>query len=179
MPIETIQTTDSAQAAGLAIFEHETMLADAIRALISDPDIAADTLSDVKLAIMKSWHTYDPTRPFGAWASAIARNLARTTRYREYCRPQLLSDCALDWLAQTHSDIGDEAELNARCEALDICMELLPLISRQLVYSRYYENKRFGVLATQLQRSAEALRSAISRTQKVLSVCITKRLENE
>src|SRR5438128_1441866 len=46
--------------------------------VVTDHHAAEDVVQDTLLAVLRSAHTYDPTRPLRAWLRVIAVNCART-----------------------------------------------------------------------------------------------------
>ena len=49
-----------------------------VRRSLSDHHAAEDVVQDTLLAVLRSAHTYDPSRPLRAWLRVIAVNCART-----------------------------------------------------------------------------------------------------
>src|SRR6185369_2659175 len=70
----------------LQVLAHHTMLKSYILAIIHDPHLAEDTLSDVTLAIVRSWERFDKRQPFAPWARGVARRIALANR-RKFQRP--------------------------------------------------------------------------------------------
>src|SRR5262245_66410727 len=70
---------ESAQAhdeAFVQVLAHRTMLKAYILAIVHDPHLAEDTLSDTTLAIARSWEKFDRHLSFAPWARGIARRVA-------------------------------------------------------------------------------------------------------
>src|SRR5262245_47138455 len=72
-PRESAQAHDEAFVQVLA---HRTMLKAYILAIVHDPHLAEDTLSDTTLVIARSWEKFDQRLAFGPWARGIARRVA-------------------------------------------------------------------------------------------------------
>src|SRR5512136_2154643 len=58
------------------VLAHRTMLKAYILAIVHDPHLAEDTLSDTTLAIARSWEKFDRRLSFAPWARGIARRVA-------------------------------------------------------------------------------------------------------
>src|ERR1051325_923600 len=95
----------------LQVLAHHTMLKAYILAIVHDPHLAEDTLSDVTLAIVRSWERFDQRQAFAPWARGVARRIALANR-RKFHRPILeLNEHVLE-AAGLHLDaLGGEAEL--------------------------------------------------------------------
>src|SRR5439155_6307807 len=80
------------------VIAHWTMLNAYVRSIVHNPHLTEDTLSDVAIAIARSWPRYDPSRPFGPWSRTIARRVALENLARRGLRPVLLDESALEAL---------------------------------------------------------------------------------
>lgn len=159
------------------VLAHWTMLNAYVRSLVRDPHLAEDTLSDVAVAIARSWDQYDPGRPFGPWARGLARRVGLENLARRGLRPVLLDDGALEALGAQIEELGDEPRMEERVQALRRCAEKLPEGSRELVRLRYFQNRSYPEIAATLRWSVDALYVAFSRIHKALSECVHRRLE--
>ena len=92
------------------VLEHRTMLKAYLFAIVRDPFLAEDALSDTMLAIARSWDRYDARQPFAPWARGVARRVA-LTNLRQAGREFLqLDDAVLDEMAVELDRFGSEAE---------------------------------------------------------------------
>src|SRR2546423_1465585 len=141
----------------LQVLAHHTMLKAYILAIIHDPHLAEDTLSDVTLAIVRSWERFDKQQPFAPWARGVARRIA-LANCRKFQRPIIeLNEHVLE-AAGLHIDaLGGEGELEERRQQLRSCVDRLPQHSRELVQLRYYDGQSYSHIATATGRTMVAL----------------------
>jgi RNA polymerase sigma-70 factor (ECF subfamily) len=148
-----------------------------LRAIVRNTHILEDTLSDVALAIARSWPHYDKARPFGPWARSIARRVAIENLSRHGIRPVLLGEAALEALGAEMETLGEEAGVEVRVRALQQCTEKLSEGSRQLIRLRYFENRNYKEISESTAWTVEALYVAFNRIHKALSECVQRRME--
>ena len=170
-------TVASHEEAFREVLAHWAMLNAYLRAIVRNPQLFEDTLSDVALAIARSWPTFDKTRPFGPWARSIARRVAIENLSRHGLRPILLGKTALEALGEELEALGDAMAVETRVGALRQCTEKLSEGSRQLVRLRYFENRSYKEIAESVHWTVDALYVAFSRIHKALSDCVHRRLE--
>ena len=170
-------TLESHEEAFRAVLANWAMLNAYLRTIVRNPHLLEDTLSDVALAIARSWPTYDQDRPFGPWARAIARRVALENLSRHGIRPILLGEGALEALGVEIECLEDEALVEVRVRALQQCTEKLSEGSRQLVRLRYFENRSYKEISESIEWSLDALYVAFNRIHKALSECVQRRLE--
>jgi len=170
-------TVASHEEAFREVLAHWAMLNAYLRAIVRNPQLFEDTLSDVALAIARSWPTYDKSRPFGPWARSIARRVAIENLSRHGIRPILLGKTALEALGEELEALGDSVAVEARVGALRQCTEKLSEGSRQLIRLRYFENRSYKGIAESVHWTVDALYVAFNRIHKALSDCVHRRLE--
>jgi RNA polymerase sigma-70 factor (ECF subfamily) len=148
-----------------------------VRALVRSPHLREDALSDVAIAIARSWATFDPSRPFGPWARAIARRVVFQALAKRNLKPLLLDEDALEALGAEIDTLEEESALELRVRALERCTEKLPEGSRELVRLRYFENQSYKQMAATVRWSVDALYVAFHKIHKALSECVHRQLE--
>lgn len=172
-------TTDCSTAPDDAVRQvlaHRTMLKAYIRAIVRHPTLAEDTFSDVTLAIINSWHRYDPNRPFETWARGVARRVSLANLRKEAKQPCPLDEEVLELLGQELDAIGNEPALEQRKEALKNCVESLSPKHRQLIEFRYFENRSYQEISGLVGKTVGTLYVVFNRLHKLLSACIEHRL---
>ena len=170
-------TVESHEEAFRAVLANWAMLNAYLKAIVRNPHMLEDTLSDVALAIARSWPSYDRSRPFGPWARTIARRVALENLSRHGIRPVLLGEQALEVLGAAIERVEDEALVEFRVRALQHCTEKLSEGSRQLVRLRYFENRSYREISETIDWTLEALYVAYNRIHKALSECVQRQLE--
>ncbi|RPH35810.1 MAG: sigma-70 family RNA polymerase sigma factor [Planctomycetota bacterium] len=172
-----VPTIASHEEAFREVLAHWAMLNAYLRAIVRNPQLFEDTLSDVALAIARSWPTYDKARPFGPWARAIARRVALENLSRNGIKQVLLGPGALEALGAELEALGDPAGVEARLRALRQCTEKLSEGSQELVRLRYFENRNYKEIAESVRWTVDALYVAFNRIHKALSECVQRRME--
>jgi RNA polymerase sigma-70 factor (ECF subfamily) len=162
--------------AGPVLLAHRTFIRAVVKLVIKHPPLAEDACTDAMVAILEAWDSYDPAKPFGAWAGTIARNVARNILRRESRQPCPFSDLALDSITDDLAAAGDEAELELRCKALAKCVDRLPPRHRTLVRYRYWANNGYQALASRVGKTVQAIRAVIMRVHETLHQCIDREL---
>jgi len=153
---------------------HRSMLTAYVMAIVRDPHLAEDVVSDSAIEIARCWQSYDQTRPFPNWARGVARRVA-LAHLRRFMRNRALPpEDVLDGLGSDLDAFGADAELDARKRALGRCLEKLPEDSRKLVLLRYFDNHSYEDIAVTTKRSLNALYIAFSRIHGLLSACVVK-----
>jgi RNA polymerase sigma-70 factor, ECF subfamily len=164
----------SPEAPFLQVLAHRSMLKAYIMAIVRDPHLAEDTLSDVTVVVSRVWANYDPAQPFGPWARGIARRVA-LTNLRKWRRPvATLDEDMLDALGEEMSRMGDEGDQEEAKQKLQICLQKLPASSRELVQWRYYDEASYEEISRRTGRTMNALYMAFSRIHGMLGRCVKK-----
>ena len=136
------------------------------------PDRIEDVVQDVLLTIHRVRHTYDPSRPFGAWLAAIARR-----RSIDLLRRHGRIGAVETWEAgayETFADPGANKEKEGRdaTAALDRAMRGLPQGQREalelvklrelsLAEASRLSGKSVGALKVNIHRAVKALRTRL------------------
>lgn len=187
VPVESaiasdIETPDQRRAAWMAAAQggdrraYERLLADSvalIRAAARRRGVAFDHLDDVVqetlLTVHRVRHTYDPTRSYNAWLTAIANRRAidvlRSHGRRD--RRELHDEMAVD----NHPDIDDAsaaAESEQRAQRLRDLIETLPPGQREAIEQMGLRERSLSEAAALTGRSAGALKVNLHRALKAL-----------
>lgn len=137
---------------------------------------ADEALQHTYVAAFEKLAQYRPSRTFGAWLKAIARNYL-VDRWRESRRFAALDGAVLDELvAVAAEDALESAETEREAEAqtrrLRACLERLPERSRKLLERRYQDGLSLDALAQRFHRTAKLLSVALFRVRQVLRRCL-------
>ena len=149
-----------------------------VRSLGVRSDVVDDIAQDARIVAMKKLDSFDRARNFGSWVRGIAKKLLLNHRRTESRREFLLSEHLTDIRASlgTECPIGEEDGKLGQLEALRTCMADLPEKSRQLMYSRYYQEESPGFIASRLSQSSEQVGVTLFRIRKKLLSCVRSRL---
>jgi len=156
----------------LRVMEHRSMLKAYLLAIVRDPHLAEDSLSDVTLVISRAWPKYDKSQPFAPWARGIARRVA-LANMRKWHRPTVcLDDDMIEALGEELSGMGDEGELEETKQKLQSCLKKLPPRSRELIQMRYFTETPYEEISQRTGRTLNALYMAFSRIHEALGRCL-------
>jgi RNA polymerase sigma-70 factor (ECF subfamily) len=151
-------------------------LAGFVRALLPNPTDADEVLQETNIVIWQKIDQFDPERPgsdFLSWAFRIAALQAKSYRRRQARRPGF-SDELMEEL--TVAAIGEQPMLEARRDALRVCMQALPGEERVLVEQCYAPGARIYEVAKTLTRTPTSVYRSLRRIRRALSVCVQRRL---
>lgn len=144
-----------------------------VATLVRDFRDRDDVLQDVAVAVLDSFDTYDPARPFVAWATGIARN--HVLRYlRRKGRDRLVfGDAALDRLEAAFASLQPEEV--RMLDHLDECIRTLDVRSRRLCELRYRDDLKPAEIAPCVGMSANAVAKALQRLREALRDCVARK----
>jgi len=152
---------------------HQSDLRAFIGSLVRDRHARDDVFQEVSLILWRQYESYDPLRPFGAWARGIAANKILQQYDRTARTPVAFSPEAVQAILDAHE--RTEAETPFRSEALSRCLEHLPEKSRQLLEMRYVQALKLETIAQRVKSTLHAVHMALSRLRTRLAECIESR----
>ena len=145
-----------------------------LRGSLPDANDRDDVIQATSEYLARNFHQYKPGTPFTAWAISVAR-YRLLELWRERSRDRLvLSDRALEALAEVAADMHDE--ISPRQEALSHCIEKLGQHQRDLLDLRYNQSQETAQIAEVLGKSPNAVSAALMRVRSALRRCIETRL---
>lgn len=146
-----------------------------IAATAVDPHVADDVLQEVALALYTSFASYDPQRPFVAWALGVARHKVHD-RFRAHARSrQHLADPELlAALAEVSEEMADE--LGERRRALRECLRQVEGRPWDLLRLHYVDGVEAAAIAERLGLKQGHVRVLLHRVRTSLRQCIERRL---
>ncbi|QNN21915.1 sigma-70 family RNA polymerase sigma factor [Planctomycetales bacterium ZRK34] len=154
--------------------DHQSRLWAFILAVVGKADLAQEIFQETNLVLWRKAGQYDPSRPFGPWAKAIARHQILAARER-VSRDRLIFDA--DVMDRIASRCMDESEPNdARQLALVDCITKLSADHRALLDRRYRAQQSVQCLAAESNRSPRGLAVTLHRIRRLLADCIDTKL---
>jgi RNA polymerase sigma-70 factor (ECF subfamily) len=135
---------------------------------------AEDVLQEVAVSVAKNYSSYDPTRPFVAWALGIARN-HMLMYFRRYHRNRVVFNEEIIAAIGQHLESLSENSIDRRREALHHCVAQLENRQRRLIEMRYSSGLSIDKIADALGKSVAAVKGSLHRTRKALERCINMR----
>jgi len=157
--------------------QNDRRLAAYVHASVPDWNEAEDVVQETCVRLWEQFDKYDPDSNFGAWACTVARYLIMASRKRSQRGHLYLRDEVLDAVGSEIEAI--QPEIAERLEALQLCVEELPLDGRDLLRACYGENAQFNQVAAQRGRSVGSLYTAVSRLRRQIHQCIERRLSQK
>lgn len=186
-PASAQEEADQRRAAWMAAAQagdrraYERVLADSlplIRAAARRQGVAVDAVDDVVqetlITVHRVRHTYDPSRSYDAWLTAIAtrRAIDALRSHGRRDRRELHDDLVLDSQPDQHADAARSAEREQEARRLREAIATLPpgqreaveqlaLRERSLAEAAQHTGRNTGALKVNLHRALKALRQRI------------------
>ena len=135
---------------------------------------AEDVLQEVAVSVAKNYGTYDPSRPFVAWALGITRN-HMLMYFRRYHRDRLVFNEKLMAVIGQHLESLSEETADQRREELHYCLNQLDDRRRRLIEMRYSSGLSVEKIAETLGKSVAAVKGSLHRVRKALEQCVRHR----
>ena len=141
---------------------------------------AEDVLQEVAVSVAKNYGSYDPARPFVAWALGIAAN-HMLMYFRRYHRNRLVFS---DQLMATSASISKRLPIIGRPASPSFAPlhQQLDDRRRRLIEMRYSSGLSMNEMAESLGKSVAAIKGSLHRVRKALErvpVCEQAKVFNE
>jgi len=151
---------------------HEPAVHAFVRSLVPTREDAREVMQEVALVLWKKFGTYETGEDFRKWAFGVAR-FEVLAYARDKARDRhVFGDEVFELLAAEATEAG--RYLAAQREALEMCLEKLPLDQRNLVNAAYAPGTRIDQLAARTGRTAMAFYKTLHRIRLVLTECTRK-----
>jgi RNA polymerase sigma-70 factor, ECF subfamily len=135
---------------------------------------AEDVLQEVAVSVAKNYGTYDPARPFVAWALGVTRN-HMLMYFRKHHRDRLVFNDDLTAMIGHHLESLPKEPADRRREALHHCVNQLDSRRRRLIEMRYSAGLSVSEIADRLGKSVTAVKGSLHRVRRILESCISVR----
>jgi len=155
--------------------KHQMELKAFISSVVRDWQLRDDIFQEVAVVLWQKFDTYDPARPFGAWARGIARNKIMQTWEKLKKLPVLLEPEAIDAVMAAYSET--EPNSSAMEEALKLCVKGLPDKSKKLIALRYEVPMKLKQIAKRFNTTLDAVNKTLSRIRAGLQKCIESKID--
>ena len=153
---------------------HQRQIFAYIYTLVPRRHDAEDLLQEASVVICEKFAEFTPGTDFVAWACQIAYWRIRYSR-QKFARSKVVFDqTVLDAVAQTAVTLAPE--LDARHEALAVCLQKLNSRERDFVLTRYEPGSGVEEAARRSGRSLDAAYKALTRIRKLLFDCVSHQL---
>lgn len=151
---------------------HDRRLFGFVITLLPNFDDAEEAYQETCMRLWTKWDDYDPDRDFLAWACGFARNVVRELRQKKYRAQPLLSEQAMERIAEERFRLA--AASDAWQSQLADCMGELSSPQRDLVGRHYAGEKSIKALADEFQTTPAAVYMRLSRIRRLLLECIQR-----
>jgi RNA polymerase sigma-70 factor (ECF subfamily) len=145
-----------------------------LTAVVRDADVVDDLLQEIGAVMWEQFERYDERLPFKAWALGFARIQALKWKQKIARSREVLSDEAVELLAQTAAEVADEAD--SRRPWLRECLEKLGGPMRAIVTLRYLESLSIAATAERTGKSVAAIEMALVRARRALRECVQRKI---
>jgi RNA polymerase sigma-70 factor, ECF subfamily len=132
-----------------------------------------DVLQDVAVAVIESFASYDPERPFVAWAVGIARNQVGTYLRSRRRERLVFDDETVERLAIAFSESPRKKLL--ALDFLQECLKSLEGRARTLCDLRYRDDLKPAAIAEEAGMTANSVAKALQRIRDQLRDCIERK----
>jgi len=157
---------------------HERSLFAYVHALTPSWQDAEEVMQQVRIRIWQEFDQYDPAKPFGCWARAIAYYLTLTYRKQKSRQREFFSERVLRDVSDTYEALAETS--NERYAALQRCLEKLSDRNRKVVEDYYLAAKPArSSIAQRLSLTPNALRQLLFRIRKSLFECVERTMRSE
>jgi RNA polymerase sigma-70 factor (ECF subfamily) len=156
---------------------HERNLFAYVYALTPNWQDAEEVMQQVRIRIWQDFDRYDPEKPFGSWARAIAYYQVLTFRKQKSRQREFFSEAILKEVSDTYESMNDSS--SDRRTALLGCLDKLSDRKRQIIETYYQSPEPNANLAESLSMNQNALRQLLFRIRKILFQCIERSLRSE
>jgi RNA polymerase sigma-70 factor, ECF subfamily len=158
--------------------KHRSRLLGFIYALVHDLDDAEDLLQQTALILWKKFEEFDQRQSFFAWARGVAR-LEAANFLRRRRRQRLYFNGELNLLLNEAQAKMIQSEIEARRDALAVCVAQLRPEDRRLIEECYSGSSSIPEVAERYGRSSQSIYNSLRRIRRVLFVCMVRLLERE
>lgn len=154
---------------------HQGDLRAFLGSVVHDRAAAEDLFQEISLVLWQSFGTYDPARPFGAWARGIAVKKVLQGREKSKRLPLAFSPQALEAVLgaydRTEALAPDPTDLRD-------CISKLPPRSQDLLAMRYERSLKLAQIAREVGSTLDAVHKLLTRIRENLQECLQRRLQS-
>jgi RNA polymerase sigma-70 factor, ECF subfamily len=145
-------------------------------AALGNLDDAMEVLQRTNLVLWRNARNFRPEAEFMPWAITLAKYEIMSF-YRDRGRDRhVFSEEVATLMLQTAA--AELPDLTDRMMALRDCVNKLPAASQEMLRLRYGSRASIAQIAEQLNRTQDAIKSALARVRKSLEGCIDRRINS-
>jgi len=158
--------------------QHDQALTAYVMTLVPSSSDAQDILQDTKIALWRSFDTFESGTNFAAWArkAALFRILDYRKRKGRESKRLWFTDEVYERLAEDFETDADAREQQG--DQLKACITKLQPQHREILVLRYFRDSSIEDVAARVERTVEATYRVLSRIRLALRKCITATAHN-
>lgn len=145
--------------------------------ILRDSQQAEDAYQDMLAKAFENEDTFEGPRHLRDWSWKVLRNRCYELIRKRKNRPALLGDTALE-LVDAELESRSTEGLDARTDALRLCMTHLTENARNVLELRFFEGLRGDQVAARLGRKPDAIYKSLQRAYATLQDCIRRKLSD-
>ena len=153
--------------------KEESLLRAFLLSATGSAEATDDLLQSTAAALLDKWDSYDPERPFRAWAIGIVRLEVLKWRQQLARSREVLSEDAMLLLAE--AAIEHAPDMKPMDSLLLECIGELREEHRGALNMRYGLGLRIADIAGQIGKSVAAVEMILSRLRRILRDCIGRK----
>jgi RNA polymerase sigma-70 factor (ECF subfamily) len=143
-----------------------------IAMLVGDPHVAEDVLQETNVVLWRKAAEFRQESNFSAWARKIAYWQVRAYLRDRGRERMVFSEEVMEQIADLdYEELVDSDSL----DALRQCLREVTSLNRKLLERKYSDNWPISAIASEVNKTEEAVRAALMRIRRSLRRCIDDR----
>ncbi len=143
-----------------------------------DVHAAEDLLQSIARILLEKLGEYDEARPFGAWATGVAKLEVCKWRQQASRSREVISEKSMQLLSETAAEDEDAAEADDRYSFLAECLGALGGTGRRVVQMKYGDGCRIAEIAALVGKSVVAIEMMLVRVRRDLRDCVERKMSH-
>ena len=157
---------------------HQIQVIGYIYALVHNLDDAEDIYQKTSLVLWNKFDQFDTQSSFFAWASQVARYEVMNFHRTRSARNRYFSESLMEAIAESRSP-EVESEMEARRQALPICLEKLSPSDQELIDKCYADRQTIKQVAESIDRPPKSVYDSLSRIRGTLYDCVNRIVDKD
>jgi len=156
---------------------HEREIFGLVLSLLPIWSDADDVMQETAAVLWRKFQSFEEGTNFAAWSFKVARLQVLDFYKKQRRRQALLSDDTLHKLVEQSAKQANH--VNDRHLALEDCLRKLKERDQELIRLRYQPDVTTRDVATEVNRSVDAIYKALNRIHAQLLSCIQRQIKNQ
>ncbi|MCA9332719.1 RNA polymerase sigma factor [Candidatus Saccharibacteria bacterium] len=174
-----LQVLESPESFESIVTQYQQQLFLYILKYIPDEDIAKDIVQEAFIKMYVNIQSFDPKRPFTAWAYRITHNeminyLRKNKRTMELNEETQYAD-----MFDERPDLADEIDRVLQAEQLQKLLNMMPMKYREVLVLNYLEGRDYQTISCVIGKPTSTVGTRIKRAKELLKKLYVKEYGNE